>query len=717
LRSLLAGAIVCLLLGLREAAEAAPFTVLNTNDAGPGSLRQAILDANATIGADTIAFNIPGAGVHTISPLSALPPLTDDAGVTIDGYTQPGSSPNTLSVGDNALLLVELSGLTGGLDGFAIVARSSSNRIRGLVINGFGILGGGGGGVSIETGSNNSVAGCFLGTDATGTVAKPNNFGVLVEIGVQLIGPSGTTVGGASAAERNLVSGNASAGVAIAFDTGPTSVLGNYIGTNGSGTAALGNAGGGVVAVDSAQLLIGGTAAGAGNLISGNPSGVLLQVIDGAVQGNRIGTNALGSAALPNGTGIQVVIGAPGILIGGASSGAGNLISGNSVRGVRIFRPLGTTLEDNFIGTDVSGKNPLGNLQGGVIIQNPVSDTTGANLTANVIAFNGAAGVAVGIDANDHSQSALISRNSIHDNSGLGIDLGNDGVTANDPGDGDSGPNSLQNFPVLSAATSNGVSTVVHGSLDSLPATSFTIEFFASPVCDGSGNGEGQTFLGATAVTTDGAGHVVIDATLPAPSVGQVVTATATDAAGNTSEFSACSPVSEILTALSPARVWVGLKNSDDAGIRFDLLARVSLNGSPVGAGQLDSVAGGSSGFNNAKLNAIPLTLTASVPVASSDTLRIEVLVRNACSGSGKSSGTARLWYNGQPTDSGANRDAGTRFDATIGGINTNYFLRGNSVLSTTAGNFALFVDKTAGPRCSSFVPFGTWSTSLSPGD
>jgi hypothetical protein len=128
-------------------------------------------------------------------------------------------------------------------------------------------------------------------------------------------------------------------------------------------------------------------------------------------------------------------------------------------------------------------------------------------------------------------------------------------------------------------------------------------------------------------------------------------------------------------------------------------------------------VAGGSSGFNNAKLNWIPLTLTAPVPVSSSDILRIDVLVRNACSGSGKNSGTARLWYNGQPTDSGATRDAGTRFDATIGGTSTNYFLRGNSVLSTTAGTSALSVDKTASTRCSSFVPFGTWSASLSPSD
>jgi hypothetical protein len=163
------------------------------------------------------------------------------------------------------------------------------------------------------------------------------------------------------------------------------------------------------------------------------------------------------------------------------------------------------------------------------------------------------------------------------------------------------------------------------------------------------------------------------------------------------------------------AKVWVGLKNSDAVGIRFDLQAKVYLNGSPIGSGQLDSVAGGSSGFNNAKLDSIPLTLTVPVAVSSGDVLRIDVLVRNACSGSGKNSGTARLWYNGQQIDSGPTRDAGSRFDAPIGGSNGEYFLRGNSVLSMTAGTSRVSVDAAAGAKCSAFVPFGTWSAPLAP--
>lgn len=526
MRRLLPVASVCLLLlGLREAAEAAHFTVFNTNDAGPGSLRQAILDANATTGADTVAFDIPGTGVHTISPLSALPSLTDVAGVTIDGYTQRGAKPNSRPVGSNAVLLVELSGSAGGIEGFAIVVRSSSNRIRGLVINGFGILGWSGGGVSIEDGSNNKVTGCFLGTDATGTVAKPNNSGVMIEIAFPLPGPTGTTIGGTSPAERNVISGNSSAGVVISANAGPTNVTGNYVGTNASGTAALGNGRGGVSASNCAQLVIGGTAARAGNLISGNTNaGIILSAIDGAVvQGNRIGTDALGTAALPNETGIQVAIGT-GFLIGGASPDAGNLISGNT-RGVRLFVPGGTTLEGNLIGTDMSGKNPLGNLEEGVLIHNPGSEAT---VTANVIAFNGTTGVAVGIDASHRPPAVVISRNSIHDNGGLGITI----------------ENNQQNFPVLSSAISDGPSTDIAGTLAGPAGTAYSIELFSSPTCDDSGSGEGQTLLGEVSVITDGTGSASFRVSLHhLKATEQAVTATATVPAGKTSEFSPCVPL------------------------------------------------------------------------------------------------------------------------------------------------------------------------------
>ena len=168
-----------------------------------------------------------------------------------------------------------------------------------------------------------------------------------------------------------------------------------------------------------------------------------------------------------------------------------------------------------------------------------------------------------------------------------------------------------------------------------------------------------------------------------------------------------------MLTELSPARVWIGLKNSDDVGIRFDLRAIVSLNGSPVGSGELDSVTGGSSGFNNAILRSIPLTLAAPVPVSSGDVLSINAQVRNACLQSGHNSGSARLWYNGQPIDGGNARDAGSRFDATIGGSTSDYFLRTGFALSTTAGTAKTSRDVAVGQRCGPFVSFGTWSLAL----
>ena len=157
--------------------------------------------------------------------------------------------------------------------------------------------------------------------------------------------------------------------------------------------------------------------------------------------------------------------------------------------------------------------------------------------------------------------------------------------------------------------------------------------------------------------------------------------------------------------------MWVGLKNADDAGIRFDLLAKVYVNGAPVGSGQLDSVSGGSTGFTGAQLDAIPLVLAAPIQVSSGDTLSIELLARNACSGSGKNFGTARLWYNGQPIDSGPSLGAGSRFDATIGGLSIDFFLRAGFALSATPGSSPLFADAEAGAKCGPFSSFRVWTS------
>jgi hypothetical protein len=167
------------------------------------------------------------------------------------------------------------------------------------------------------------------------------------------------------------------------------------------------------------------------------------------------------------------------------------------------------------------------------------------------------------------------------------------------------------------------------------------------------------------------------------------------------------------VTALSPALVWVGLKNSDDVGIRFDLRAQVLVNGSPVGSGHLDGISGGSSGLTNARLNGIPLTLTSPTVLSQGDRLTLDVSVRNACSGSGKNSGSARLWFNGALVDAGAHRAPASRFDATLGGMTVDYFLRQDFSLSTAAGALPHSIDAATGGRCGPFVSLGTWSLTL----
>jgi len=160
------------------------------------------------------------------------------------------------------------------------------------------------------------------------------------------------------------------------------------------------------------------------------------------------------------------------------------------------------------------------------------------------------------------------------------------------------------------------------------------------------------------------------------------------------------------LTSLGPANIWVGLKNSDDVGIRFDLRAEVYRNGTQlVGSGEVASVPGGSSGFNNAKQDTISLTPVEGATFQSGDAVSIKLYVRNACTGSSKNSGAARLWFN----DSAAN----SRFDATIGSPAT-YFLRDAFALATTPGlGPKKTIDVAAGAKCSLYKTFGTWSTTL----
>src|SRR5438067_2800055 len=276
LRKLLVVAAVSWTIFTTASTSAATLTVNNVNDSGPGSLRQAINAANQNPGPDTIIFNIPtnnpgfNGAVFTINPLSALPPLTD-ANTTIDGTTQTAFTGNTNPAGPEVVLNGSQVGFVGG----GLVINSSGNIINSLVVNSFNNTG-----VQISgTGATfNKVTGCYLGTNPTGDSAVPNTFDGLTIAG----GASNNTIGGSSAAERNLISGNARNGLLIIDQIGSGSnnniVQGNFIGTNAAGQTALGNSqkgttqGGIQIGPNAHGNLIGGTTAGVRNIISGNGS-------------------------------------------------------------------------------------------------------------------------------------------------------------------------------------------------------------------------------------------------------------------------------------------------------------------------------------------------------------------------------------------------------------------------------------------------------------
>jgi hypothetical protein len=526
---------------------AATFTVVNTNDSGAGSLRQAILDANANAGQDTITFNIVAAGVQTISPLTALPTITDS--IVIDGYTQPGSSPNTLADGDNAVLLIEINGSNiGGFTLFPAIQISASNStVRGLVINrsigpGISLTSSGG------STSGNVVEGNFIGTNAFGTTALGNNTG-----GVEIRFSNNNRVGGTTPAARNVISANAGYGISVTTGASANTIQGNYIGTNASGTAALGNNRGGIESAGSGPDTIGGIVSGARNLISGNVNnaGIFLQSqtsVGPTIQGNLIGTDVTGTIAIGNHFGIWLNFGPflGNSIIGGTGPGAANVISGNRSDGVLI---TGTSRNNqilgNLIGTDITGTKPLGNARNGIFIDASANgNKIGGSLAdqGNTIAFNHSSGVTLSGSPFDNNRN-LIRGNAIFSNGRLGIDLGDDGVTPNDSGDIDFGFNNFQNFPLITSVTANSTQTTITGALNSAPNTTFTINFYASSACDASGNGEGTRPFGpgAIAVTTDANGNGNFGVTLPVVlPAAQTITATATDPTGNTSEFSPC---------------------------------------------------------------------------------------------------------------------------------------------------------------------------------
>ncbi|MBC8074542.1 MAG: right-handed parallel beta-helix repeat-containing protein, partial [Chloroflexales bacterium] len=538
------------LLGPAPAARAASFVVTNTNDSGAGSLRQALLDSNATAGADTISFNIPGVGPHLIAPTSILPAATD--AVTIDGTTQPGyaGEPRVEISGQNIA-----SSFAAGLAlfvGSSTVRGLAINRFRGVGSSGINLGGLGtyivednylgtdpngvgdvGNDVGVRVGAPNAlirdnlisgnnfagiwvrsagatIQGNLIGTDASGSFDVGNqDRGVLVDT------TSGTVIGGTTLAARNVISGNETAGIDVTSSPNVT-VQGNYIGTDSSGSVAIGGARG-ISISSSGGTLVGGTTPGAGNLISGNGTGIdFVSAFGNTVQGNLIGTDATGRAALPNGVGIWMAGSPNNILVGGATPGARNIISANTSAGI-IVGGSSNVVQGNLLGANSDGQ-PLGNGGNGVTVEGAGNRIGGTGAgEANTISHNGGAGVLVVSGASNTGNT--VRGNSIDNNAFAGIDL--QGIGNNDVGDADTGSNNGQNFPFIGRAIPNGSSTRFEGLFYGAPNAALTLDLYASPACGATGFGQGQRYLGA----------------IPAL---QFVSATVTDAGGNTSEFSQC---------------------------------------------------------------------------------------------------------------------------------------------------------------------------------
>jgi hypothetical protein len=353
------------------------FTVTNTNDSGPGSLRQAIFDANTTPGMNTVAFNIGGGGVQTIR-LSSSGLLIGNS-ITVDGTTQPGYS---------GAPLIEVNGsqVSGGPNSVGLAVGDNAT-VRGLVVNGFT-------GAQIGMGTGAVLAGNYIGTDVTGTrpvQGDPHIAGIGVRVGTN------DRIGGTTAADRNLISGNFYGVYLVGGSGGQNVIEGNYIGTNAAGSQALANTYG--VDLEMGNNTVGGVAPGAGNVISGNGIGVFFNGSrNNVVAGNLIGTDPTGFSALGNSIGIDMFDGFSHI-IGGTDPGARNVISGNTAGGIIIDGQSGSIaqiqIQGNLVGTDINGTRALPNAAG-IALDAPgvtIGGTTSA--ARNVISGNTNQGISV----------------------------------------------------------------------------------------------------------------------------------------------------------------------------------------------------------------------------------------------------------------------------------------------------------------------------------
>ena len=563
-----------------EARILASFTVTNTNDAGAGSLRQAIIDANALPGTDNITFNIPGGGPHVISITTALPTITE--AVIIDGTTEPNyiSSP-----------VVALTDGAGTINnGLVIGAAANGSTIRGLSVYSFqsdGIL---------IQGPNTTIAGNYLGLQPDGTTAAGNALGAVMSSGNVRVESANNTIGGTVAADRNVISSSGYSGIVIfgASATG-NQILGNYIGTDATGTLARGNTQEGVeIRGVSTNTTVGGTSASARNIIAGNGGdGVKIEQGSGnIIQGNYIGTDVSGLLAMGNGEEGVDIERSDNNTVGGTAAGAENIIAASTRNGIRVDDAEGNLIFGNYIGVDPTGTIPLGNGMDGVDLFDGASNNQVGGPNAgepNTIAYNDEFGVEV---EDSNSDNNAILSNAIYNNNLIGIQLGPDNaITANDVGDGDNDSNDLLNYPVLTRVELVGSDLEIDFILD-VPNGNYRVEFFDNP----SGNdptdyGEGEVFLGTSTVAASPGSTHSITLSSASPSDVLVVTSTATEDLGG-GNYGSTSEFSSILEY--PLSADDFYNTAEDTALGDNVLSNDSdPNGDPITASLITDVSNG----------------------------------------------------------------------------------------------------------------------------
>ncbi|HXN73218.1 MAG TPA: FG-GAP-like repeat-containing protein [Candidatus Acidoferrales bacterium] len=530
------------------------FTVTNTSDAiiqvgpevtGPaGSLRLAIFNANSATGNSMIVFNIPTTdpgfnattGAFLIQPLSeaapgalnefALDPI--NATVVIDGYTQPGASPNTLANGDNAKILIQIDGgkaTTPGGSGL-VPFDDVGSTYRGLAFTGWtnpeissgssGSTASGAEGMEAN-GVQDFIEGNFFGTDVTGKVAAPNRIGVFGDNGPGFGSTSGgNIIGGTTPQARNILSGNNNSGVLFLSTALEAQLQGNFIGLDATGAAIVSNPqeadrsnsfdGAGL---NGATITIGGTLPGTGNVIAGNGTNVDIndltnggQASDSIVQGNLIGTDATGTVGIPNqGFGVSILNNPTDMLIGGTTPAARNIISGN-LNGVYIFdNSFDNVIQGNYIGLDITGTKAVPNLQEGFITgatassMTPAGDTTIGGAVAgagNVISGNTMDGIQIsGTSLGPNGQDMTDQGNFV-----LGNFIGTDATGKN------SIPNNGNGISLMTAATNNVIGGTEPGS-GNLIANNTENGVLIDP---GAGRGSGNNTIANVILSNGGAG-------------------------------------------------------------------------------------------------------------------------------------------------------------------------------------------------------------------